>query len=159
MQTKITDEMEIGVVYKKLLGHYQVHKNGSVIECTLSAKLWKEFEYTNNGQRVQAVGEKHMDPVAIGDRVQFIPTGDGTGQIVDVLPRHNILARESAKPMPGAHAFEQVIAANLDQVVPVFAAANPDSEMAHARPLPGDRRSLRHPGSGGADQAGPGKKQ
>jgi ribosome biogenesis GTPase len=125
MQTNFTDGKEIGVVYKKLLGHYQVHKNGSVIECTLSAKLWKEFEYTNNGQRVQAVGEKHMDPVAIGDWVQFIPTGDCTGQIVEVLPRHNILARQSAKPMPGAHAFEQVIAANLDQVVPVFAAANP----------------------------------
>ena len=28
--------------------------------------------------------------------------------------------------MPGAHAFEQVIAANLDQVVPVFAAAEPE---------------------------------
>lgn len=45
--------------------------------------------------------------------------------ILEVLPRRNYLARGSAKPMPGAHAFEQVIAANLDQVVPVFAAADP----------------------------------
>jgi ribosome biogenesis GTPase len=46
--------------------------------------------------------------------------------IREVLPRRSVLARESARPMPGAHAFEQVIAANLDQVVPVFAAANPE---------------------------------
>lgn len=66
-----------------------------------------------------------MDPVAIGDRVSFIQIPDGSGKILDVLPRHNYLARSSAKPMPGAHAFKQVIAANLDQVIPVFAAANP----------------------------------
>lgn len=125
MQTNFTDGKEIGVVYKKLLGHYHIHQDGRLIECTLSAKLWKNFEYTNDGQRVQAVNEKHMDPVAIGDRVRFTPTDAGAGQIVEVLPRRNVLARQSAKPMPGAHAFEQVIAANLDQVVPVFAAANP----------------------------------
>ena len=45
--------------------------------------------------------------------------------IVSVLPRQNKIARRSAVPMPGAHPFEQVIAANLDQVVPVFAAAEP----------------------------------
>jgi ribosome biogenesis GTPase / thiamine phosphate phosphatase len=129
MQTNVTDEKEIGVVYKKMLGFYNVHRNGSVIECTLSAKLWKDFEYTKSpngqGQRVQAVTEKHMDPIAIGDRVQISLAGDGTGVITEVLPRKNVLARESAKPMPGAHAFEQVIAANIDQVIPVFAAADP----------------------------------
>lgn len=128
MQTKFTDDVsaEIGVVYKKLLGHYQVHQNGGVIECTLSAKLWKDFEYANNSQRVQSVGEVHMDPIAIGDRVRITPSGEGSGMIVEVLSRRNYLARESAKPMPGAHAFEQVVAANLDQVIPVFAAANPE---------------------------------
>jgi len=45
--------------------------------------------------------------------------------ILDVLPRQNYLARGSAKPNPRAHSFEQVIAANLDQIIPVFAAANP----------------------------------
>ncbi len=126
MQTKFTDDKEIGVVYKKLLGLYHVRQNGSVTECTLSAKLWKDFEYNKNDQRVRSVGEKHMDPVAIGDRVRIMLAGDGTGVITEVLPRLNYLARESAKPMPGAHAFEQVIAANIDQVVPVFAAANPE---------------------------------
>jgi ribosome biogenesis GTPase / thiamine phosphate phosphatase len=42
-----------------------------------------------------------------------------------VLPRRNKLARRSAVPMPSARPFEQVIVANVEQVVPVFAAAKP----------------------------------
>ena len=130
MQTQTTGTMAYGVVYKKNLGQYHVHAQGQVIVCSLSTRLWKDFEYSGGKggrkQRVAHVSEKHMDPVAIGDQVQFQPAGEQTGQIVAVLPRRNKLTRQSAKPMPGAHAFEQVIAANLDQVVPVFAAANPD---------------------------------
>ena len=48
---------------------------------------------------------------------------DGTGLIVEVLPRHNRLARRD--PAPGTHKFEQVIVANVDYVIPIFAAAQP----------------------------------
>jgi ribosome biogenesis GTPase len=130
MQTETPDTIEIGVVYKKNLGQYHVHQNGRIILCSVSAKLWKDFEYSGGKggrkKRVTHAQEKHMDPVAIGDRVQFQRTGDGSGQITTILPRRNKLTRQSAKPMPGAYAFEQVIAANLDQVVPVFAAAKPE---------------------------------
>jgi ribosome biogenesis GTPase len=61
----------------------------------------------------------------VGDLVLVEERQAGAGVIVAVLPRRNQIARRSAVPMPGAHAFEQVIAANLDQVVPVFAAADP----------------------------------
>ena len=128
MQTQIHGAEKMGVVFKKNLGHYDVHHNNKITTCTPSAKLWKEFSddlQVNSGRAMTAVKEKHMDPIAVGDRVRFIPTLDGGGMILEVLPRRNYLARASAKPMPGAHAFEQVIAANLDQVVPVFAAANP----------------------------------
>ena len=128
MQTQNTNMNNIGVVTKKLLGHYDVHHANTITTCVLSAKLWKSFKVTNpNGDshRVIAVHEKHMDPVAIGDRVTFRPVEDGTGMILDVLPRRNYLARGSAKPNPRAYSFEQVIAANLDQIIPVFAAANP----------------------------------
>jgi ribosome biogenesis GTPase len=130
MQTQTSDPGHTGVVYKKTLGHYSVHLNGQVISCTLSSKLWKDFEMTRlpdgRGQRVRKVSDAHMDPVAIGDRVVCTPSSDGTGVIEAVLPRRNYLARSSAKPMPTAHTFEQVIAANLDQMVPVFSAANPE---------------------------------
>jgi len=130
MQTQTSDPYAYGVVYKKNLGHYHVHTNSQVVLCSLSAKLWKDFEYSGGKggrkKRVTNTREKHMDPVAIGDRVRVQLADDQTGVILKVLPRQNKLTRQSAKPMPGAHAFEQVIAANLDQVVPVFAAANPE---------------------------------
>jgi ribosome biogenesis GTPase len=61
----------------------------------------------------------------IGDIVRWLALGPEAGQIVEVLPRRNQLARRSAVPMPTAHAHEQPIAANVDQVVAVFAAAHP----------------------------------
>jgi ribosome biogenesis GTPase len=64
-----------------------------------------------------------VDPVAVGDVVRFVDARDGTGLIVEVLPRRNRLARRD--PYPGAHKFEQVIVSNVDYVIPVFAAANP----------------------------------
>ena len=128
MQMHTTDAEKIGVVYKKNLGHYDVRHENTRTTCVPSARLWKTFTeavQAESGRVVTAIEEKHMDPIAVGDRVRFITTADETGMILDVVPRRNYLARGSAKPMPGAHAFEQVIAANLDQVVPVFAAAEP----------------------------------
>ena len=124
MQTQTTDAKSIGVVYRKTKGRYDVHLCDALIHCTLSAKLWKDFELSSG--RVQDVDRKHHDPIAVGDRVAFIPVDDGAGLIVEILPRRNALVRTSARPMHGAHAFEQVIAANLGQVVPVFAATNPE---------------------------------
>jgi ribosome biogenesis GTPase len=63
-----------------------------------------------------------VDPIAIGDVIRFVDAGDGTGLIVEVLPRANKLVRRAAGPKP----LEQVIVANVDQVVAVFAATFPD---------------------------------
>lgn len=128
MQMQAPGAEKIGVVYKKNIGHYNVHHENKIIICTPSANLRKQFGEALNkesGRIETAVEEIQMDPVAVGDRVRYITTQGGNGMILEVLPRRNILARASAKPMPGAHAFEQVIAANLDQVIPVFAAADP----------------------------------
>jgi ribosome biogenesis GTPase len=104
-----------GIVYKKNKDQYEVRSNGQSIACALSTRLWKEMN-----RNITAGSE-----IAVGDHVQFTAGSNGTGTIVGVLPRQNRLARQSARPMPGAHAFEQVIVANIDQVVPIVAAANP----------------------------------
>jgi ribosome biogenesis GTPase len=119
----------VGVVFRKTLGHYTVRTAERDIACALSSRLRKQLIYPtanpNSTRRaVQAVRElDHVDPVAIGDEVGFVEAGDGTGLIVEILPRRNKLSRPAT--MPGRRAFEQVIAANVDQVVPVFAAASP----------------------------------
>jgi len=105
-----------------MIGSYSVYSGERTIQCSLSARL-RAGDY--NPSRRPARQAVHTDPVAVGDVVRFTDSQDGSGQIVEVLPRRNRLARRSAVPMPGAHAFEQVIVANVDQVVPVFAVANP----------------------------------
>lgn len=122
---------DTGIVYKKTIGYYDVHTNGRVIPCSLSNKLRKQLIYPiadpnslpHRVVKVKAI--EHVDPVAVGDEVRFIDAQDGTGLIVEVLPRRNYLSRKTAVPMPGAHAFEQVFVANMDQVVAVVALAQP----------------------------------
>ena len=124
-------ELHVGVVYKKNIGSALVQDHGRAILCKLSNRLRKQLIYNESdaGSGHHTVRQvktlEHTDPIAVGDHVKYIESGDGSGLIIDVLPRHSQMTRRSAVPMPGAHPFEQVIVANLNQVVPVFAAAQP----------------------------------
>lgn len=95
-----------GVVVRKSLNSYRIRSGEHTAECTLSHRLLKE---------------SNPNLVTIGDTVLY----NEAGQITGILPRHNQLSRRGAVPMPGAYAHEQVIVANVDQVIPVFAAAHP----------------------------------
>ncbi len=95
-----------GVVTKKTINSYVVWSGDKCLQCTLSSRLRKEPD---------------SDPIVVGDVV----TWNEAAQITGVMPRRNRLSRRSAVPMPGAYAHEQVIVANVDQVIAVFAAANP----------------------------------
>ena len=118
-----------GIVFKKNLGQYSVHSDGREIACALSSRLHKQLIYptadpSSLRRHVQRVREiDQVDPVAIGDVVRFVDAGEGRGMITEILPRRNKLSRPATTP--GQRVFEQVIVANADQVVPVFAAANP----------------------------------
>ena len=124
-----------GVVYKKTIGNYTVRHDGQAVICELSNRIRKQLIYPTADPgslhpRVQKVVElEHMDPLAVGDEVRYIQAEDGKGLIVELLPRRNKLTRRSAVAKPlhhGAHPFEQIIVTNVDQVVPVIAAAQPD---------------------------------
>lgn len=117
-----------GIVFKKLRGHYFVRGGDRTIVCAISSRLRKELIYpisdpsSGTLRRVRSVEEiKRVDPVAVGDVVRFEDAGDGTGMIKEVLPRRNKLVRYAAGPKP----LEQVIVANMDQFVPIVAAAQP----------------------------------
>ncbi len=120
-----------GIVYKKTIGNYFVQTNGHTVTCEISPRLRKQLIYpTADPNSLSHIvrdvkGIQMIDPVAIGDEVTFVDTQNGCGLIVEVTPRRNKLVRRSAVPMPGTHAFEQVIVANVDRVIPVFAAAQP----------------------------------
>src|SRR5579871_2578914 len=101
----------IGTVCKKLLGQYWVNAEGRTVQCAISNRLRKELVYpiadpTSLRHRVMAVESiRTVDPVAIGDHVQFTDAGDEHGVITAVLPRKNKLMRRAAGPKP----LEQVI--------------------------------------------------
>jgi len=120
-----------GMIVRKDRGRYDVICAGRVVTCAVSNRIHKQLLYPTADpaslpQRVQKVITlDHVDPLAVGDQVQFITAPDGNGLIVEVLPRRSKLTRRTAVPMPTANPFEQVIVANIDQVAPVFAAANP----------------------------------
>jgi len=103
--TKTISAQLRGVITQKNNGAFTVSTPTGSRNCPLTARLRRE-----------SGGE-----LAVGDEVSV----DAAGQIDALLPRRNWISRRSAAPMPGAHTHEQLIAANLDQVVPVFAAANP----------------------------------
>ena len=100
-----------GVVFRKDPGRYSVQSDGREIACVVSSHALKQSERSGAGVP------------AIGDRVKFIKSGDGSGVITELLPRASKFSRQAVTP--GSHLFEQVIAANVDQVMPVFAAASP----------------------------------
>ena len=82
--------------------HYLIRCADQTIECTLANRL-KNADQAN--------------PIVVGDMV----TWNEAAQITDILPRRNWLSRRGA----GTYLDEQVIVANIDQVIPVFAAAKP----------------------------------
>lgn len=125
-----------GIVYKKSTGSYTVHTSEKIVECAASSLLRKELVYSTANpnstrrvvQEVRAI--QSVDPVAVGDQVVFIDSGDGHGMITEVLPRRNRLTRRASKSEDTKHNIEQIIAANIDQVITVMAAAKPEPHWA-----------------------------
>ena len=120
-------ETATGMVCKKTVGHYWVNAEGGMVVCTISTLLRKQLIYpiadpTSIRPHVVEVRDiQQVDPVAIGDIVTFVDAGDGTGLITGVLPRKSKLVRRAAGPRP----LEQVIVANVDQIIAMVAAAQP----------------------------------
>lgn len=120
-------EAHTGMVVRKNRGQYLVQVNGTTVPCSISSRLRKTLVYptaapTSLHHRVQRVDDiEVVDPIAVGDQVSFISAGDGSGVIHDILPRKSQLSRRAAGDIP----LEQVLVANVDQVVIVFAAAKP----------------------------------
>ena len=63
--------------------------------------------------------------LAVGERVSFKLSGDNNAQIINIEERANQVSRLAVTSHEGGRQTQQVIAANVDQIIPVFAAANP----------------------------------
>ncbi len=67
-------------------------------------------------------GRQLSDPVVVGDRVRIVDVGDGEARIEEVAERRTVLTR----PQRGSTVNDQILLANLDQVLFVFAVRHPE---------------------------------
>jgi len=99
-----------GVVVRALGHHYEVETDDGIRLCRVRGRLLQERS-------------RETTLVAVGDRVEVVPEGKKKGQIDSVDERDSVLSRQR----PGSnHPAEDVILANPDQVLIVFAAAEPE---------------------------------
>ncbi len=97
-----------GQITRLLSGFYTVQSEDGSWICRVRGRLKR--------------GRAQGDRLALGDTVRFTPLPDGSGVIEEVLPRQRALIR-SAPTARGE--YQQVLLANPDQVVLVFACAQP----------------------------------
>ncbi len=102
------EQVEWGWITKLLSGFYTVQTDQGSVVCQLRGKL----------KRLRATG----DIAALGDRAAITRLSDGSGVIEEIAPRQRALVRTA----PSARGpYRQILLANPDQAVFVFACAHP----------------------------------
>lgn len=119
-----------GVVLSGTGGVWRVRaESGETRDASLRGRLKK----ADSGRRSD--GSMRRDTVAASERSLKLAVGDdvmieagedgGAWAIAEILPRRSRLARRA----PGGGHGERIVAANVDQVIVVFAAANPEPHV------------------------------
>ena len=100
---------------------------GGELRCALRGNLKKDFTFSTSGSLPRRVTRAKRsftyDVVAIGDRVRFTTIDAENGIIEEILPRTTRFARSSFRGR------EQTLVTNLDQLVIVFACAEPNPDL------------------------------
>lgn len=102
----------LGLVIRSQSGFFTVQTENGALLCSLRGRLKR--------------GPRLGDLVAIGDRVRVSRLSDGTGVIEAVEPRTRALVRLDPRPQG---VYQQVLIANPDQAVCVFACAQPEPRL------------------------------
>ena len=109
----MTDEMLEGLIVKSQSGFFEIQiSETEFVTCELRGRLKQ--------------GARKGDLLAVGDRVKISMLPEGTGMIEEVLPRKRAIVRMDPRPRG---VYRQVLLANPDQAVFVFACAKPDPRM------------------------------
>lgn len=110
-----------GRVIRTQSGFFFVQTDTNLVTCQISGRM--KIEATRAEQREDA---SRSDLVALNDFVTFELNADGSGSIIDVDERLNVLSRTEPGAKVGTSAeIEQIIIANADQAIFVFSADQP----------------------------------
>jgi len=107
----LSDRLE-GLVIRSQSGFLTVETDAGEYICRLRGRLKKE--------------DTTGDIAAVGDRVTITTSEDGTGMIDEVHERHSVFSRIRSGIK---QEFRQIILANPDQLVAVFACAHPEPHL------------------------------
>jgi ribosome biogenesis GTPase len=101
-----------GLIIKAQSGFFTVETGQGLIVCQLRGKFKK--------------GRAEGDIAAVGDRVQITVLPDGSGMIEEVEERRRAIIRLDPRPQGE---YQQILLANPDQAVFVFACAHPSPKL------------------------------
>lgn len=107
--------MNEGIVIMASKGTYEVKCGDQSVRCTLRSKIRRADERL----RAETKEMPLADLVSVGDRVTISTSDGAAGYIEEILPRRSQFGRTRIGKLP------QVIAANLDLLLVIFAAKNP----------------------------------
>jgi ribosome biogenesis GTPase len=101
-----------GLIVKSQSGFYDVETERGIIVCRLRGRLKR--------------GRREGDITAVGDWVQVSLLKEGTGMIEEIEERQRMFSRMA--PTPRGE-YQQIIIANQDQAVLVFACSEPEPHL------------------------------
>jgi ribosome biogenesis GTPase / thiamine phosphate phosphatase len=104
-----SSDLQEGSVLRARSGFYRVLTDAGEVECGIRGRLKRQRQRSNL--------------IAIGDRVRISLLPDGSGMVEEVEPRRSRFSR--LQPGGNRSWREDVLVANLDQVLIVFAVAEP----------------------------------
>jgi ribosome biogenesis GTPase len=111
-----------GTVIRIDAGQSLVDTPAGVLRCVLRGRLSSERPDKRKSPRAESPTEPAL---AVGDHVAVAVLGDGRGTIEDVEPRRTKLSRRAVGPQKR----EQIVAANIDQLVIVASLAAPPPSL------------------------------
>ena len=101
-----------GLIIRAQSGFFTVETGEGAVVCQLRGRLKQ--------------GHHSGDLAAVGDRVQITRSSDGSGMIEEVEERRRTIVRLDPRPRGF---YQQILLANCDQAVFVFACAHPDPKL------------------------------
>ena len=108
----MTDKNLSGLIIRAQSGFFTVETGEGPVVCQLRGKLKQ--------------GPRTGDLAAIGDRVSITVLEDGSGMIEEIEERKQAIVRLDPRPQGE---YQQILLANADQAVFVFACAHPDPKL------------------------------
>ncbi len=108
----MSESERTGLIIKAQSGFFTVETGQGFVVCQLRGKLKQ--------------GRSLGDIAAVGDRVRITVLPDGSGAIEEVLDRERAIVRLDPRPQGE---YQQILLANPDQAVFVFACANPSPRL------------------------------